>query len=268
MEGLYHYTNLSSLALILSNKTIRFNALNNLDDLQEQETSDIKNLGRFCFVSSWTDDSSEMIPMWNMYTNMESGVRIKLPKYPFEESKSITEENGYPLFKYGKIENVDSIIPVQKMLQYKFITPGLLKQEEILFEVQYSSDKDKLYPRILSESAESTYLALDKIGIYKNVGWAFQKEWRYKFLALPIDLSDEEHLQESYKEVIAKMIAGTATLQFSHYDIPISDEAFSKMEIVLSPKMSAGSRVIVRDLVEKYNSTAVVRDSEFTGKLA
>ena len=58
MEYLYHYTNISSLALILSNRTIRFNSLDKMDDLQEQETADIKNLGQFFYVSSWTDDLS------------------------------------------------------------------------------------------------------------------------------------------------------------------------------------------------------------------
>lgn len=35
MDYLYHYTNVETLALILANRTIRFNALNKMDDLQE-----------------------------------------------------------------------------------------------------------------------------------------------------------------------------------------------------------------------------------------
>ena len=48
-----------------------------MDDLQEKEASDIKNIGQFCYVSSWTDDETESIPMWNMYSTLDSGVRIK-----------------------------------------------------------------------------------------------------------------------------------------------------------------------------------------------
>lgn len=268
MDYLYHYTNLSSLALILSNKTIRFNSLCNVDDLQEQETEDIKNLGRFCFISSWTDDSSESIPMWNMYTEMASGVRIRLPKFPFEETKSVTEKDGKPIFKYGHIDDIASIIPVQKMLEYKFYTPGLQRQENILFEVQYTQDKKKLYPKIFSESLEGVELAFGNLGIYKNEGWKFQKEWRYKFLALPLDLSDEEHMEENLKVMVSDIISGKANLSFSHYDIPILTEAFSQMEIVLSPKMSEGNRLIVNNLVEKYNPTAKVYESVYKGKLA
>ena len=64
-EFLYHYTTLDKLALILRNRTIRLNPLDKMDDLQEQQTSDVKNIGQFCYISSWTDDSTESIPMWS-----------------------------------------------------------------------------------------------------------------------------------------------------------------------------------------------------------
>lgn len=51
-EYLYHYTNIETLALILRNQTIRFNSLDKMDDLQEQQTADIKNIGQFCYISS------------------------------------------------------------------------------------------------------------------------------------------------------------------------------------------------------------------------
>ena len=72
IDFLYHYTNIETLALILSNHTFRFRSLDQMDDLQEKETSDLKNVGQFCFISSWTDDSTESIPMWNMYSSLHS----------------------------------------------------------------------------------------------------------------------------------------------------------------------------------------------------
>ena len=61
IDFLYHYTNIETLALILSNHTFRFRSLDQMDDLQEKETSDLKNVGQFCFISSWTDDSTERV---------------------------------------------------------------------------------------------------------------------------------------------------------------------------------------------------------------
>ena len=52
---IYHYTNNDTLALILKNRTIRFNRLDNVDDLEEGKA---ESLGiKFCkyiFVSCWT----------------------------------------------------------------------------------------------------------------------------------------------------------------------------------------------------------------------
>ena len=47
IDFLYHYTNIETLALILSNHTFRFRSLDQMDDLQEKETSDLKNVGQF-----------------------------------------------------------------------------------------------------------------------------------------------------------------------------------------------------------------------------
>ena len=78
IEYLYHYTSIETLALILKNRTIRFNSLDKMDDLQEQKTADLQNIGQFCYISSWTDDDTESIPMWNMYASLNLGVRIKI----------------------------------------------------------------------------------------------------------------------------------------------------------------------------------------------
>ena len=64
-DYLFHYTNIETLSLILANRTFRLTSLNQLDDLQEKETGDTPNFGQFCYVSSWTDDETESIPMWN-----------------------------------------------------------------------------------------------------------------------------------------------------------------------------------------------------------
>ena len=58
---IYHYTTIENLALILKNKTLRFNALTNVDDMDEGITKD-RNLQKFIFVSCWGDNSEESIP--------------------------------------------------------------------------------------------------------------------------------------------------------------------------------------------------------------
>lgn len=79
-DYLYHYTSLDTLALILKNHTIRLRPLHTMDDKQEERSSDMKNIGKHFFISSWTSDAEESIPMWNLYTPLSSGVRIGLKK--------------------------------------------------------------------------------------------------------------------------------------------------------------------------------------------
>lgn len=84
--NLFHYTSIETLALILKNKTIRFNRLDCVDDLEESMygsgPNDIK-LGQYQFVSCWTKDSEENLALWKMYTN-NKGVRICLDSDMFK----------------------------------------------------------------------------------------------------------------------------------------------------------------------------------------
>lgn len=80
---LYKYTTLESLALILRSKKIRLNPLTMMDDLQEAQSSDEIEYGKYVFISSWMDQPLESIAMWKLYSNMYSGVRIGLKENPF-----------------------------------------------------------------------------------------------------------------------------------------------------------------------------------------
>ncbi|WP_214653896.1 hypothetical protein, partial [Vibrio anguillarum] len=64
----HHYTTIETLALILDSRKIRFNRLTNVDDMEEADLYGKYNIGRFLYVSCWTTNSIESIPLWNMYT--------------------------------------------------------------------------------------------------------------------------------------------------------------------------------------------------------
>ena len=61
------------------------------------------------------------------------------------------------------------------------------------------------------------------------------------------------------------MKLGLEKQPFPHYDMSISDKAFEDMEITLSPRISAGSRIIVQNLIEKYNPAALLTESSLVG---
>ena len=268
-EYLYHYTNIETLALILKNRTIRLNSLDKMDDLQEQQTADIKNIGQFCYISSWTDDSTESIPMWNMYASLNLGVRIKLRKNPFKvydnTAEDLSKVVNISVSDNSNSKPLQSIIPLAEMFSKGFFTIQAMNKE-ILFKVEYTDDKEKLYPHLLKEDGKGFSIELGMLGKYKNLHWQFQNEWRYILNFIPLNLNQPVEVSYNNFQIIAnKMRLGLEKQPFPYYDLHISDKAFEDMQITLSPRISAGSRVIVENLIEKYNPVAKLSESHLIG---
>ena len=118
------------------------------DSILLPDASDIKNIGQFCYVSSWTDDETESIPMWNMYSTLDSGVRIKLKANPFKlfenTPDSIQNVSNSPVTDNSNGSYLKSIIPIADMLEKGYICPAAMNND-ILHKVEYTSDYDKLY---------------------------------------------------------------------------------------------------------------------------
>ncbi len=272
IEYLYHYTSLESLALILKNRTIRLNPLDKMDDLQEQKTADIKNLGKYVFVSSWTDDAVESIPMWRMYTNSTSGVRIKLRKNPFQwhdtHATDLVEKIGIPLAPdsdpNGKMH---TFIDFGDMVEKGFYSiEGI--NGKILQQVTYTDDISLLEPQVFKHDGKGVTLSLGLLGLHKSNYWAFQHEWRYRMTTIPVDFhADLKASEDILVRTILQMIKGVGQAPFRYYDLNIGPEAFSEMEIMCSPQMTDGNKVILEALVEKYNPNAIIRDSKLRGKI-
>ena len=270
IDVLYHYTNIESLALILKNKTFRLNSLNNMDDLEENMTADVKNVGMFTYISSWTDSSRESIALWKQYTNTTTGVRIELPKNPFKKY-SVKNMLSPSLLKQMNItdENIKSIIRLDKMLASKYFTQ-VLTGDDILFKVLYTEDEDKILPKIYSYDAatDSGTLALGEVGKYKRYDWNYQKEWRYIIQFLPENvLTVLTDGGKSFQKVFVDIMNGTAKQPFPYYDLEIADEAFKKMKVVLSPTISPGNEILIRNALDYYNKDATIAESKFKGKM-
>lgn len=269
IEFLYHYTSIETLALILSNRTFRLNSLDQMDDLQEKEASDIKNIGQFCYVSSWTDDETESIPMWKMYSSLDSGVRIKLKTNPFKlfenTPESIKEVSKLPVADESNGVYLKSIIPIADMMKKGYLCPAAMK-DNILYKVEYTSDPSKLYPKVVTYEGEKFSISLGDLGIHKNTHWEFQHEWRYILHFYPLNINQSPNVLLNSVQIMANNILhGLEKQPFPFYDLQLDDVAFSEMEITLSPQISPGYRLIVHALVEKYNPSAIIHNSSLLG---
>lgn len=231
---LYHYTSVESLAMILSTKTFRLSPLSALDDLQEEKTEDVAKIGRTVFVSSWTDDSKESIPMWNMYSKMESGVRIKA-KTDLFKSGIVLKDKTIKVSGYAHFDDNRHLFP-----------PELKK-------VIYTDEISKIIPKVVSDDKQCW--SQQKLGVYKNKLWEFQNEWRYIVRIWPGKNFDKPDLDiDTIYEKFSLIVDNFIYLN-------IKQEVFDGLEITLSPKISSANRVIIEALKSNYCPNLQIHES-------
>lgn len=266
-DYLYHYTSIETLALILANHTFRLTSLDQMDDLQEKEAFDLKNAGQFCYISSWTDDETENIPMWKMYSSLSSGVRIKLKANPFKEFEntpsSISEVTHQTVTDNSNGSYLKSIIPIADMLKNGFIAPGALGNN-ILHKVEYTSDSDKLYPKLLTQDGDKFSIALGNLGKHKNIHWAFQHEWRYILLLMPLNLNQavDKSIQE-FQTTSTKILLGQAKQTFPFYDLTLDENAYAQGNYIKSQNQCRKSSNY-KFTYRKIYPSAILHESSFS----
>lgn len=246
---LYHYTSINTLGFILKNKNMRFNSLEHMDDADEVKIWN-GNFGKYCFVSCWTDEEKESIPMWKMYSNDLKGVRIKLPIFPFK------------VYCVGEKEY---IISPEVMYQNKYYFSNAEKGK-FLRPVQYESIQrlDNLKNGEVGKKSYE-YFGFDEhlLGYYKSVYWEFQKEWRYILYAIPtrhqVAFGEEEKDQEYIKDL--------PDLPIRDKYLELANEQFKKMEITMGPKTNEIDELFVNMLIDKYNPQAKVVQSVLKGRV-
>ena len=257
-EYLFHYTTIESLALILKNRNIKFNPLSVLDDKQEEKIKDKQRFSHYIFVSSWTEDDNESIPMWNLYSNLTSGVRIKTIPFPFQEyplSEELNKENPYNIVFKSEMR---SVVPAEEFISKPYIIFPFT-QKDILYKVEYTDEIEKLEPTIYRER----FIEFGKLGKYKKTHWAFQKEWRYIIRFSPMGFKEiYANMKNMERSLNSRYSAHSSCLPFNYYFLNLSDYGYLNMEITLSPKISDGNRDIVNLLKEKYNPNMKIKESE------
>ena len=264
-QYLYHYTSVETLALILKNKNIKFNPLTVLDDRQEERVRDQQIFGRYIFVSSWTEEERESIPMWNMYSSLSSGIRIKLKKDPFQ-IYTITEQDAVNIFGRERVQfdgspNMNLIIPFKDLVKNNFmIFPNTA--EHLLFKVEYTSDQDLLEPQIFHQDEAQAHFNLGKLGKHKSIFWDFQKEWRYILIIYPIAFSEIQRFAKQMGNLLYERYNSPQGLTFNLYYLNIDELAFKEMQVMLSPKISDGNRTIVHLLRDRYNPSMEIIESK------
>ena len=261
---IYHYTTIESLALILKNKTLLFNRLDCVDDLEEGSVcSSGIYVGRYVFVSCWTESDEESIPLWKMYGGDKSGVRIGLEKDMFKKYFVMDPKWGGQKWRGSMLL---SLPPKEFEREGYFVLPNQAIDDEYFYrKVQYVDDVEEKTRDsvIITPNVEGTYtgnISFGEIGRYKHKRWAFQNETRFALTIFPFNPILCQN-QEEVGKLALNACLQNKELAFTKYFMNLDENILDKMEITLSPNATEGHRTLVDALVKLYAPNAVVKSS-------
>lgn len=256
---LFHYTTIETLALILNSKSIKFSRLDQLDDKTESEPFAEFNPLSYIFSCSLTDDPIESIPMWKMYSNMETGIRIEFDSntmFAPTLQTIIAPEHKHEVAEFPKV--LYSSLHASDILNSDYFLSYWDSRDEDsvcqcikLKPVSYINDFKDKYQSLLkiSDTVENSSPTRQisynpcNFGFYKSKYWEFQKEVRFLIYATPFAKDNKE---------ISEIVSGKRSLSTTYILVPLSQSCLENIKITLAPKISEPSRLIVTALLAKF----------------
>jgi hypothetical protein len=235
--------------------------LDRVDDLEEGNTvSNGINLSKYVFVSCWTELSEESIPLWKLYANGNTGVKISLGKDFFEEyeinsSNELHVEGG----------TLKSLLPKNELLNDKCFFISFVKNEKLFYRpIEYVDNLSEMTEKIASENGTTLNVAFGDVGKYKHKRWEFQNESRFVLTVLPekynIDMGNP-----LFSNMVIESLKSNYELPFEDYFLRIKDSAFDNLTITLCPSATQAQEIIVQSLVREYAPKAIVKTSALKG---
>lgn len=260
---IYHYTTIDSLAMILESKRLLFKRLDCMDDIEEGGvvSSGIR-IGKYVFVSCWTESSEEIIPLWKMYANGKEGVRIGLKKDMFKKYLYHNPVFGNQQW-YGSMSIPISMDQMQNP-EY-FVSPDFdLNRGYFYREVQYVDDvKEKTKNAVIITGKDNKKINISisfgEIGRYKNKRWSFQKESRFVLTILPFNPMLEN--TSNLGMIAVNSYLQNKPIRFDKIYLDLDQDVLSEIEITLSPEAGEAQRIVVESLAKLYAPGANIQFS-------
>lgn len=258
---IHHYTTIESLALILGSKKIRFSRIDFLDDIKEVDGFD--NL--FCkfdksiFISSWTDDDEENIPLWKMYASVTNGVRISMPQDMFKKNfiPRVIERN------HGMNKDLNSPFTKEETFyngKYMIINIFDLNRGDFYKKIEYVDNWKELYESVITETGNRAEIkCLWDLGKYKSKKWNFQKEVRFSIYTKTLNPA---YSHDPFRQYDADNVTQWFENPDKYIDVPLANESYKNMQITLAPCVSDAQRIIVKALIQAYGLVNQFKESE------
>ena len=279
-EHLYHYTSIEGLAHILKSKQIRFSRLDLLDDATEGQSKDPIDWRKYFFVSCWTANSEESIPLWSMYTPDMAGVRLKLPTEMFKmhtldlkDIPDFIQIADISKLPEGANISISCHMPYEKLHgEDYFVMPPSFSKDVWPFKVDYTNDEAQLNQNLISHDKETDRIRINtfEVAKYKKKVWEFQDEWRFRIHchnAAPRSLKDTMPNDDYYNLMLKELCDLGKGISQKHFFMELAQDALDNLEVILGPKVNPAHKIIVNSLIRSYCPSANLLQSKLTGQL-
>lgn len=244
--------------MILHSGELRFSRLDKLDDPLEKYINEQKSgkpmasiyfnspreIGKFCYVSSFVDTDEESIAMWSMYADDRRGVRIGIEADDIFDLDRIAESRrkSRPTKPLFKTENESIVIP-----------------EFINIEYQAVEDMPRFYSQLIPH--------WDEMGKHKTKDWEFQRECRFRIFAFYN--SKEKNVlfylpENSDRLILNDYIEDNERVIPEYLSFPVKKEIFNRMRITVGPDMEKADSILLKALLNDQGiSLKNVDESKF-----
>jgi len=234
MNKIYHYTSFETFKKIIESGTIRFNCLKNMDDMTEGILWDTQNQSAYNFVSCWTKNSKENIPLWQMYAPDAFSIRIGIvtdfiePDY-FDDCFLLNHTNRQA---------------------YVFVNHrGEGRGFEFLSEVKYCEISKMCMTKNLRSIINPDYAKY--YGLVKSESWAFQEEVRFHVSAV-LKKSLRPRKKESLFILCFESIINNDYTDIEYIDIKYNKEKMLNVDIMLGPQTTKEHKSELLIYLKKY----------------
>ncbi|MDL2266268.1 DUF2971 domain-containing protein, partial [Parabacteroides sp. OttesenSCG-928-G21] len=252
----------------LKNRTIRFNRLDRVDDIEEASIYEQSvPMGKYTFVSCWTNNEEESIPLWKMYTPQMKGVRLSIDSDMFQ--KKVIPKGTYQTAAgaYTISNDLETFFSPEEQFNEKYAILYHGKSDPSFFRaVEYVDDYKKHSQKAIAFKIENTGIHLNvdtgEIGKYKNKRWAFQEEVRFALTIVPM----VKNLFTQNFEIIQAIQKGIE-LPINYYDLSLDENIFSKIKIMIGPCCCEADQAIIESLVKNFNPTITISPSKLSGTI-
>ncbi|WP_395303320.1 DUF2971 domain-containing protein [Pectobacterium polonicum] len=279
---IHHYTNLSSLALILKNKTIRFTRADLLDDIHESYLNSTWRSSMGYFISSWSIGVDESIPQWAMYGDSFKGVRL-----------IIDDDDLFPMNKINvnlarKCENGEEYGIYINDLETPFNNADMFGEGYVLIPSLSSGFKNPVtyvdnvkchVDSLITRTENGMQLNSASAAFIKSDSWKYQNEFRFSISAMDgpqlcfkesPDKYEDRLLSDIYERFSNENIGDlnkNNTPLVKYIDLRVSSTAFDSLHVQLGPLAPTSSRIIVESLCEKYAPNTVIKESNLSSQI-